>query len=405
MKEDLPQSNQHWGPMAVRWKLVRSIGLLVLACGASYGIVGWIVRSSAVETLREADIHLRGNEPKSARQRLRWLLWFEPEHAEALLITGISFHVDRDFAEAIRVLERIKSQSKEFEGASLALARSYLLEKQLDRAEMILKACLRQFPGSDEAREELIQLYMTQLRRREAITLLYDRWNHFPDDLMVLKSLLLALVESLTPQGPSIYFEKVNSRHPGQGSVVLAMARTAALSGKEERADRFFKQALALRPNHLLTLLLSAEFFLTTGDDRHAQDLIDSMSKTMLDDGDARSDDRYWAMVAKIRENDGELEDAMVAIRNALEIRPYEYRLLSRKCGLLRKMGRGDEARNLAARVSQISDAAEALILAAHEADLEMLTREQCREFARLLKILGYHDQSSGWRVVMELAN
>jgi hypothetical protein len=68
-------------------------------------------------------------------------------------------------------------------------------------------------------------------------------------------------------------------------------------------------------------------------------------------------------------------------------------------------MGRGDEARNLAARVSQISDAAEALILAAHEADLEMLTREQCREFARLLKILGYHDQSSGWRVVMELAN
>jgi hypothetical protein len=68
-------------------------------------------------------------------------------------------------------------------------------------------------------------------------------------------------------------------------------------------------------------------------------------------------------------------------------------------------MGRGDEARNLAARVSQISDAAENLILLANEADLEMLTREQCREFARLLKILGYHDQSSGWRVVMEHVN
>jgi tetratricopeptide (TPR) repeat protein len=391
--------------MAARRKLVWSVTLLALVCAASYGVAGWIVRSSAAEILRDANKRLRSNEPKSARACLSWFLWFEPEHAEALLITGISFHVDRDFAQAIRVLERIRSDSEQFEAASLILARSYLLESKLDRVETILNECLRRFPGSDEAREELIQLYMTQYRRREAISLLYDRWNHFPDDLMVLRSLLLALVESFTPQGPSIYFETVNSRHPGQGSVVLAMARTAALIGEEERADRFFKQALELRPNHLLTQLLAADFFLTKGDDRRARHLVKSMSNTTLGDGDAESDDRYWAMVAKIRKNDGELEEAFVAIQKALEIRPNDYNLLSSKCGLLRKMERGDEARKLAAHASQISDAESGLYLLANEANLEMLTREQCSKFARLLEILGYHDQASGWRVVMELVD
>lgn len=391
--------------MAARRKLVWLVALLALACAASYRVVGWIVRSSAEETLREASDQLTINETKSARERLHWLIWFEPENAEALLTVGISHHIEKNFREAIRVLERLPTDSSEFEEAGLVLARSFLLEHELERAESVLKECLRRFPRSDPAREELIQLYMPQHRRRAAISLLYDRWSHFPDDLSVLKSLLLALVEPLTPQGPSIYFATVNSRHSGQGSVVLAMARMAALLGEEERADRFFEQALELRPSHLLTQLLSAEFFWHRGDHQRARHIVGSMSIMKFDDGDAQSDDRYWALVAKIRENDGELEDAFVAIQNALEIRPYEYRLLSWKCGLLRKMGRGDEARNLAARVSHISDAAENLILLANEADLELLTREQCREFARLLKILGYHDQSSGWRVVMEHVN
>jgi tetratricopeptide (TPR) repeat protein len=381
------------------------IGLLLVGGVASYEVAGWTVRSSAVEMLREAGKDLKRNESKSARERLRWLLWFEPEHTEALLIMGISFHVDRDFAQAIRVLERINSESEEFEGASLVLARSYLLVEQVERSEIALNACLKRFPASDEAREELIQLYMIQLRRRETISLLYDRWNYFPDDLLVLKSLLLASVEPLTPEGPSIYFEQVNSRHPGQAAVVLTMARTAALLGEEERADRFFNQALELRPNHFLTKLLSAEFFLSRGDDRRARQLVDLMSKMTFDDCDARSDDRYWAIVAKIRENEGELEESFAAIQKALEIRPNDYSLLSSKCGLLRKMERGDEARKLAARASQISDAERELFLLADEANLEMITREQCGEFARLLETLGYHDQASGWRVVMELVD
>jgi tetratricopeptide (TPR) repeat protein len=394
-------TNEQSNSLRFKRKHAWIIVFLVVGCAASYGFAGWVVRSSAVETIREADKDLMIRETKSARERLRWLLWFEPEHAEALLITGISFHVDRDFTQAIRFLECIKSESKEFEGASLVLARSYLIEERLDRAEKVLNACLRQFPASDEAREELIQLYMMQLRRREAISLIYDRWNHFPDDLSVLKSLLLALVEPLTPQGPSIYFEKVNLSHPGQGAVVLTLARTAALLGEEERAERYFKQALELRPDHLLTQLLSAEFFWFRGDDQQARHL----SEIRFDDVDARSDDRYWAIEARVLDNDGKLEDAFAAIQNALEIRPNEYSLLSSKCGLLRKMGRADEASKLAARASRIADAERGLFLLANESNLEDLTREQCAEFARLLETMGYHDQASGWRVVMEIVD
>ena len=391
--------------MAARRKLVWLVALLALACAASYGVVGWIVRSSAEATLREAGDQLTMNETKSARERLHWLIWFEPENAKALLTVGISHHIEKNFREAIRVLERVPTDSSEFEGAGLVLARSFLLEHELERAESVLKECLRRFPRSDPAREELIQLYMPQHRRRAAISLLYDRWSQFPNDLSVLKSLLLALVEPLTPQGPSIYFATVNSRHSGQGSVVLAMARMAALLGEEERAERTFKLALKLRPNHFLTQLLSADFFLSRGDDRHARRLVDSMSITTLEGGDARSDDRYWALVARIRENKSDLEGAFTAIQNALDIRPNEYSLLSSKCGLLRKMGRGQEARNLAARASQISDAEGALFLLANEANLEMPTRARCREFSRLLQTLGYPDQASGWRDVMELVD
>jgi predicted Zn-dependent protease len=405
MNEDLPQRNQHWGPMAARRKLVRLVGLLVLACAASYGVAGWIVRSSAVETLREADQRLRSNEPKSARQRLRWLIWFEPENTEALLIIGISHHVEKNFPDAIRVLERVSAESSEFEGASLTLARSLLHEHQLDRAESVLKKCLRRFPRSDPAREELLQMYMRQIRRRESLTLLYERWRLYPDDLTVLRSLLKVLVEPIVPQGLFVYFSKVNAERPRQAAVVLALARINALMGKAERADHFFRAALELRPGHLPTHLLSAEFFWSNGDRNIARDLLLTMSNSNFAQGTATSDDRFWAMVAKVREADGKLEDASAAIQNALAIRPNSYTLMSWKCGLLRRMNRHHEAEELAARASRISDAKSQLFVRVNEVDLEAPTKQQCSQFGRLLDELGYTDQADGWRFVRGLAN
>ncbi len=377
----------------------------MVVCVASYGIAGWFVRSSSVQTLRSAGNDLTRNDTSSAKERLRWLLWFEPNNSEALLIVGVCLHAEKNFADAIRVLERIPSDSDHFEGASLVLARSFLIEQELDRAEAVLKKCLSRFPRSDPAREELLQIYMKQMRRRDAVAILYGRWRQFPDDLTVLRSLLKVLVEPMDPQGLLVHFSKVNAERPGQGTVVLALGRICALLGQPEQAGRFYRAALERRPDHLVTHLLSADFFWSNGDRQIATDLVRTMSNPQFAQGTAESDDRYWAMVARVREADGDLEDAYAAIQQALEIRSHSYTLISRKCGLLRKMNRHDEAAELSARAGRISDAETQLFVRVSEVDLEAPTKEQCSEFARLLDELGYTDQAAGWRFVRGLVN
>ena len=379
--------------------------LLVVVCVASYGVAGWVVRSSSVQTLRAAGNDLARSDTTAAKERLRWLLWFDPENSEALLIVGVCHHAEKNFADAIRILERVPPDSDHFEGASLVLARSFLIERELDRAEAVLKKCLSRFPRSDPAREELLQIYMKQMRRRDAVAILYGRWRQFPDDLTVLRSLLKVLVEPMDPQGLLVYFSEVNGERPGQGAVVLTLARINALLGQPEEAGRFYRAALDRRPDHLVTHLLSAEFFWSNGDRQIATDLVRTMSDAQFAQGTAESDDRYWAMVARVREADGELEDAYAAIQRALAIRSHSYKLISRKCGLLRKMNRHDEAAELSARAGRISDAETQLFVRVNEVDLEAPTKEQCSEFARLLDELGYTDQAAGWRFVRGVVN
>ena len=379
--------------------------LFAVVFAASYGVAGWVVRSSSAQTLNAAGNDLTRSDTNSAKERLRWLLWFDPENSEALLIVGVCQHAEKNFAEAIRVLERVPSDSDHFEGASLVLARSFLIEGELDRAEAVLKKCLRRFPRSDPAREELLQIYMKQMRRRDAIAILYGRWRQFPDDMTVLRSLLKVLVKPMVPQSLLVYFSKVNAERPGQGAVVLALARISALLGQPQQAGQFYLAALDRRPSHLVTHLLSAEFFWSNGDRQTATDLVRTMSNATFAKGTAESDDRYWAMVARVREADGELEDAYAAIQKALAIRSHSYTLISRKCALLRKMNRHDEAAELSARAGRISDAETQLFVRVNEVDLEAPTKEQCSEFARLLDELGYTDQAAGWRFVRGLVN
>lgn len=375
------------------------ICLLVLTLGAVYCVFGRSVRASSSETVRRSRTLLSEGKSIEARECLDWLLWFEPDNAAALLAKGLAFHVDRRFDESVQILRRVSDETYEFHDTSLVLARSYLQLHELDNAESVLNTGLRRFPGSDEVREELIQLYMAQMRKREAIALLYDRWRLYPDDLVVLRSLLLAIVEPVTPQGRLIYFETVESARPGQAAVGLASARAASLVGDCERANVLFEAALRKRPNHEDTMIFAAEFFMNQGEIERADKLI----RVMTDHDEAVEDDRLWMLVARKSALDEDLNGGLEAIERALVIRPRESSYLTVKASLLRQMGRRTDAELVAKRAAAVSDAKSRLFVLVDEINLDRPSRHQCRELANLLTELGYEDQAAGWKLVGEM--
>lgn len=335
---------------------------------------------------------------------LKWLLWFEPDQHRALLITGISLNADRRFAEAVDVLARIPEDSKSFREGGLALGASLISGGQLERAETVLKRQLTLYPETLETHRRLVQLYLGQLRQRDAVLHLVDRWQRFPDDLSVLPDLLELQVRSVLPQDRVELLETADTRHPGQAPVLLALGRAFAMMGRTEAARERFQAALSLRPDDPWMRLWAAEFFLDCGDVEFALTLMTGSSSSPDVFTPEHRDDRYWALRCRIAEQLGEPAQAEAFLRQALDMRPYDESSLLMHAALLRQLGRADEAVEPAKRAQRIAEARKQLMIQFDALDRDHPDPAVCRSIAGLLDAIGESRQAADWQRVVRAA-
>ena len=376
-----------------------SLIVLVLA-GAGYGSLHWYIRRSAEETLAAAEAHLRRRENAEAREELQWLLWSDPTHHRALLIRGVSLNADRRFPEAINVLEQIPVDSEFGLRAGTALASALIHDGQWQRAEIVLRKQVDRFPRSIESARQLANLYLSQLRKREGDAVFLAHWENNRDDLSILPDLLDAAARSLAPQDRISRLESAHRRHPGQASVVLAIARAYHQMGNVSCAREHFDAALRLTPDELATKIAIAQFYLDSAEYDSAQILVATVTQQEVNESIYA--DQYWYLLARLAEAKDQFRESYNFLEKAVELNTQDESYLLMKATLLRRLGRHHESNLVAQEAAQLAATRAQLFVLANELNRESPSLHHCFAISRLMQQLGLADQAAGWRRIGE---
>lgn len=386
---------------ALRKVLISCLVILLLAAIGYYSI-RWSVRRSAPESLRQAEHYLSQRQNERARETLAWLLFFEPAHDKALLITGVSLNADKRFPEAIEILDGIPESSEIYDQAGIAMASSLIHDDQFERAERVLKRYLEQFPEAHDARESLVRLYLKELRQREAMSLLLERLRLFPNETDVLPQLLELEANQVPPHDAVPFLEAADAKHPQQAPVVLGLAYGYSLTGMKEPARTRFASAIKLRPEDPFTRILAAEFFLDCGEPETARGLLglDSALKARAVFAEDFPDDRYWFLRCRVLEEAGDANAAYAQLRKALKLRAYDETYLFMQSKLLRRMGRVEEAMGASKQAAQLAMDRKQLKILLNKLDRNQPDPALCFQIGQLMERLGRLEQAGSWRRV-----
>jgi len=377
--------------------------MLICLAVAVYLTLGTVIQHSAATTCREADRMLQIGNPLRARESLNWLLWFEPDHPEALYIVGRSFLREKDYSAAIGCLTRVGKQSFIHRNAHLARIAAMLADFQMENAERALRDHLSQYPDDFKALTQLHGLLLAQFRVEAACDLLVaeirdDNFQHLPVDQQLTKLRMLAKAEFDAGSATSCLPLLLESydHHPNQSSVALAIGICSWRSGDFDRARRSFKEAYQNCDDALEITLAESEFLLEKGDLETSRSLLDQLSdgtKSVSDNA------KYHRLKSRLADQSGEHEIALTHAMQALKLHPADRELHSRVARLLQKTGKIAEARESYARSHG---------LAKNEIALWNLTRtlpeiptiDDCERVAALYEQLGRMVQARAWSAI-----
>ncbi|REJ88526.1 MAG: hypothetical protein DWQ34_22160 [Planctomycetota bacterium] len=400
-------------------RFVKLVTLAVpIACigciaGAAY------LRSGNEERLALAARSLQQREPAQARAALERLLWWEPDHPEALHLEGLSYAQEGDWPAAISSLSQVAADSPAHQDAQINLAAALLKDHQLQRAEAVLKSHLLKYPHSWVARRQWSGLLLATLRRREAVAVLEEALelaqpfqtragsDAFEKTLEILRDLAVAEVEPPPAAQCLPVLQEALQRDPDQPTVRLALAQCYGSAGQVRTAEQLFREAADEHREVPYVRIVVSRFFVDQMD-------IPSASEVLFDDETSGSrlhptmaaqleeDDRYWEIRCRIREIAGDYEQSLGFIDRALSIRPAETSYLSRRARLLLRLERIPEAQRAFARSHELARAELDLWDLQRNLTMPRPTPAECRRMAELYDALGRSMTAGAWRWMAE---
>ena len=361
------------------------------------------VRSRADAILRKADFHLLvDNDLKKAEQEVRWLLNYEPHHAEALLILGVSLNRQERLAEAVEAFEQVSADSTFYVDASFSLASTLMRDAQYERAEVVLKEQLQRHPESTEARELYRTLLTNCFRDDEAIAFLTGLLQVFPDDSSLLVEFLKTVGQFQLAQGIELELESVNRRRPGQANVVAALARAYWLKGEIEKAESLYSEVQNASNVRLGIKFQTIEFLLETGHLREARTLFEALPSIESVSSTDFERQLWWRVTSRLQVLDGKFKEALASIDRAIAIPISSPLLLTERSSILRRLRRTDEAVAETTRAVELGRVMDELFRLSKTIDDAPPTVKQCRGIADLLSQVGYREAAAGWSRLAE---
>jgi tetratricopeptide (TPR) repeat protein len=390
-----------------------SVGVLIMliVAGFAYATVGWYVRSHAQQATDRARKLLLVGKPALARSALDWLLTFDSDHSEAMFLLGACRQAEGDVTGAIESLSRVPEESAVHEEASEALGRLLISEGRLEQAEWVLTRHLRRYPRAKNVRHRLWWLYFKQYRPRAIVSLLEERLTLFPDDLSVLVALLETEYDATLPNRYVGYLEEIKQKRAGQAPVLLALGYCHWRLGEIEAATHELNSALALRPDHVPTQIVVAQFLLEIGETDAADSILNrgqsgDRVKTGADGSPLvrklENDDRFWLMQGMIAERRGQTQRALEFLNRAISLRPQEVEYYNRRANLLRRTGQTQQAQETAERAVELERNRRTLFDLSIEFRSRDPTPEECRWVATQCAAFGMPVQAQAWKRAAE---
>lgn len=386
---------------SVRRPLAASLVVVLVVGLGGYVVAGAVVRNSADTALAEARQLLAKSDSDAVRDRLRWLLWYEPRHPEALFLTGQSYQQEGEFEAAASAYSLVPVESRKHRQAGFAEAIAYLSDARFGETERALIRHLEAYPDSMTAYEELKWLYYNQFRERELEEFLLDRLRRDPGDYVVLRDLILTEIREQVAEEAIVHVSRAFEHRPEEASVTLAFAYCQWRLGNVDKARTVFDQALKMRPDHLETRLIVAEFLLE-------QDELEAVEQMLLPQGRGadilrqrlEQDDRWWQLRSRLARRRNDSQKSLEYSQRALELRPFELSLLQETGQLLLAAGHEDESRELLREANVSAAAEQELFNIVMDDSLDQPTRELCLELSRLCELRGRSQQAAGWRIL-----
>lgn len=379
-----------------RWLwFLSSVGAAVVV---AYAIRGYSVRSNAEATLAQAKQLIAAKQWNEARESLHSLLRFKPDDFEAMYLIGRSLQLEGELAAAATAYAQIPAEAKEHRQASLARGIALLHDAEFARAEEAFENHLERYPDSVQARDEMKWLLFNQLRVRELDTFLRAQLFRHPDDAALLFDLLFTEIRKQIPRETMGNLATVNNLKPGQPNVILALAQCFWKTAQTESAIDYLRQALQLRPDHLETRLVAAEFQLEQGQLETAAKLLAMPDSVATENQNGwRDDDRWCWLSSRLAQLKGDDQSAGSLAKRALELRPNEREYVHGYQTLLALAGESDSSETFRKRAAELQRCRGRLEVLVLGGELDNPTAEICSEVASLVRTRGDAAQADGW--------
>lgn len=376
--------------------LVVPVGIGLVAAG--YFAVRAMTLSNVEATVNQAQQALVAGDSEQARAAVDWLLYFEPDQKDAVMIVSASYAAEEEYSEALRYLDRVPDGDLATTECDLKAA-CLIGDSQWDRAEALLTTALQGGDMDQLLVDRLARLYLSQLRHEAAVQIL-DRYLAESTDRDALMSSLELLAVSQSPDGYLGGLEVADEQRPGQKSVTLGLATGYALSGQVEAARLMFDKAAQLWPDDPDVLLAAADFRIGTGESAETRTLLARLTK----DTEAAEDHRYWFLQARLAELEGEIPEAEARMNRAIELSVPRETYLQMASRLARRDGRREDAVTLGTQAAQLARERQRLMKLFPEIDIRRPDADLFNEVAAIVDHLGYGKQAMAWRRMAGLA-
>lgn len=394
-------------PNSKRWVVLATCVPLI---GLAGYVFAWIlVSSSADESIRNAERLLATGQADEARHRLRWVVWFQPDHPEANLLIGQSHLESQEYDAAILRFESVKANAPEFGRARQNLAGCLLNNNQLEKAEQILRQLAQSSPQSLPIHRELAVLLLGQLRSDEAVQVLLqfldraDKLN-VADRLVVLRDLLKSQFLAPLPEDCIDSLLAADFQHPGQTTVAIALAKCLLRLGRETEAAQIIRQLQSRQPSSPAVQILQLEFKVELRNYADARisisDIEQTVTSTMSDSPYLTA--KFYLLKSSLEEHDGDFQAAMESLQLAATVRSLDRPSKIRLARMMQRSGRVDSASELFATIHHQAEAELALWHLTGKILDRMPSREECETISGLFETLQEPAQSDGWRRVAE---
>lgn len=378
----------------------RAFGAVLLLPFLMYFGTSWYLKSMSNQFALKSEKFLAARDTASARENLKWLLWFHPNDPQGLLISGKIEFADGSIENAIECFRGVPLESPFHEQAGFAWAQALAMDGQLTKAEDQLKRHFEQHAPSEEAWNLYFRLLYLQLRIRDASKLLEKKLAANPNDLSDLRHLLKADFVPQEPLESLPTLEEIHRKHPEDLNGQFALAMCRIRTGETSRAEQLLRSVLNQNPVSPRARIVLARLLIERHNFTSARKILWGKNETAssMDDSERlKRDDRFWSLSSRLAEEHADINAALQYMDRALEIKHNDQKHLSRRAQLLRRMSRKAEAAEVTRMLIEVGRTEQELFSMATQMQNGRISAADCKKIAMLYRKLGRTTRADAW--------